>query len=193
MDLEGKIKISAGIVRHGNKYFLPLDGKEYQIDGGFQTVKKLQSCLKGCSNKCARWDKLDVQYSRDIKLFIDILVEAMGEEKGIEVYHILKKKDKENTLLHSNALLEFIDKNQMNISRTTVDNNPYLKISVKNKEFYLCGFKGFELRSDGKKYYINNLMARDYGDGENNSDIENILSNLKLILEGKAEVNVYGV
>jgi len=196
VDLEGKIQISTQIVRHGNKYFLPLNGKEYQIDGGFQTVKKLQSCLEGDCKRCARWDKLDIQYNRDIKLFIDILVEALGEENGIEVYQLLKKMDEENSLFYSNSLQEFINKNHLSISRTTVDKEPCYKIRVQDKvvirEFYLYGFRGFELCSDGKKHDIRNLRARNYGDGENCSDDENILYNFKLILEGKAEVNDYG-
>jgi hypothetical protein len=196
VDLEGKIDISTQIVRHGNKYFLPLNGKEYQIEGGFQTIKKLQSFLDGNSKRCARWDKLEVQWNRDVKLFIDLLVEALGEEKGIEVYQLLKKKNEENSLLYSKALQEFIDKNSMNISKTMVDKEPCYKIRIQNgnniREFYLYGFKGFELCSDGKKHDINNLRCRNYGDGENHSDDENILYNFNLIIDGKAEVNDYG-
>ena len=195
VDLEDRIQVSTQVARHGNKYFIQLSGKEYQIEGGFQTVKKLQSCLEGNSKRCARWNKLDVVYNRDAKLFIDILVEALGEDKGIEIYQLLKKKDEENKLLYTKVLREFIDTNPM-ISRVAIDKEPCYKIRVQNgssiREFYLYGFRGFELCSDGKKHDISNLRARNYGDGENHSDEDNILYNFKLIIDGKAEVNDYG-
>jgi hypothetical protein len=195
-DLEDKIQVNAKVVRHGNKYSLQLDGKEYHVEGGFQTVKKLQSCLEGNSKRCARWDKLDIQWNRDAKLFLDFLVEALGEKKAIEFYQLLKTKDKETKLLDTQALQEFIDKHPTEISRTSVDREPCYKIKIKNgngfREFCFFGFKGFEFYSDGKKHDINNLRAKNYGEGENYSDESNILYNLQIILDGKAEVNTYG-
>lgn len=195
-DLEDKIQVNAKVVRHGNKYSLLLDGKEYHVEGGFQTVKKLQSCIEGNAKRCARWDKLDIQWNRDAKLFIDVLVEALGENKAIEFYQLLKKKNEETKLLDTKTLYEFISKHSTEISRTSVDREPCYKIRVKSdnefKEFYFFGFKGFELYPDGKKHDINNLRGRNYGEGENYSDDSNILYNLQFILDGKAEVNVYG-
>jgi hypothetical protein len=194
-DLENKIQVNAKVVRHGNRYSVQLDGKEYQVEGGFQTVKKLQSCLEGNSKRCARWDRLDVQWNRDAKLFIDLLVEALGEKKAIEFYQLIKQKDAENKLLDTKTLKEFINQHP-EISKASIDKEPCFKIRIRQlngfREFYFFGFRGFELASDGKKHNINNLRAKNYGEGENHSDESNILYNLQFILDGKAEVNSYG-
>ena len=95
IDLESRVQVNIKINRKGKRYYLALDSKEYLVDGGFQNIKKLQSCLEGSSKKCPRWDKIGVEHNKDAKLFIDLLVEALGEEKGIEFYQLIKIKDLE--------------------------------------------------------------------------------------------------
>jgi hypothetical protein len=98
IDLENTVDVNVKINRKGKRYFLIVDNKEYLVNGGFQNIKKFQSCLEGSSKRCPRWDKIGVEHNKDAKLFIDLLVEALGEEKGIEFYQLIKIKDLEQKI-----------------------------------------------------------------------------------------------
>ena len=194
-DLEDdRVQINVQIIRHGNRYVLSLAGKEYQVEGGFQTLKKLQAILEGRTKRSQRWTKLEISYGRDAKLFLDVLIEALGESKAIEFYQELKKEDERRKVLSSKTFIDFLNEHN-NVTKTNIDREEAIKVRTNDgKVFYVLNSgSGFELDKEGKKHNIENNRTSWQEEYGNSTNEENLLNTIQLILDGKAKVTDYGI